>query len=912
MKRWWKFLIIFLLGIVLSFGLNSNLMAQQCDRQDCLLNNADEDKSSIQTQILPSQLVRKAQELYQLGEFEKSLQLLTQADKAYQSQGGHLQQAQIYSLISLAQQQLDNWDLAENRIIDSFTLLEKIPPSNSKNQVLAQIWNTKGHFEFARRKNRQALEDWKQAEQLYSRVEDSLGVSGSLLNQAQALEKMGFYPRSCNRILAAFEQQKNDCENLTLSEIEAIISQVKIEAQPWQIEGLNQLSNILLLKGKLSQAETIVTANQSINSSLPHISPLAEAKIILSLGNINKAIAFQAKEFEDLPSFLSHVKIAAEYYQKLNNYQVHPQIADRYKFTAQLNLLSLFVVTQKWSKAQKLVSQIELHSKFSPHKRNLYAEIKFALDLQRLKQNKVAIEYSWQNIADIYLDVIQQAKTTENFQAQSYALGYLGMLQMRQNHLKLENTPQELISKALDLAQQVRASEIAYRWQWQLGKIYANQNQRKFAIASYQASLKTLDSLREDLASLTKEIQFDFYEQIEPIYKEYVDLLLTGESLSDIDLADAIDAIESLQVAELDNYFQDACLTSEVININQIDKNAVAIYTLILPNSLEVIAAMNNSDGITTTQIFHHHRELIVQEDLEKIVKQLRLYITEPDRTVEVKKLSAQLYDLLIKPFEADLIYRQPSNLVFVLDGILQTVPMSVLYDGEKYLLEKYAIALTPGLRMLNLQNPTEKRSFLAGGITKPLQVKKQKFSALDNIETELNLFPELDSKILLNKDFTAKNLLRQIDNTSASHIHIATHGQFNSNPNKTFLLMWQQLLTIKDFGNLLQTRQQRIDIPIDLLVLSACDTATGDRNAALGLAGVAVRSGALSTIATLWQVNDESTAALMKSFYQHLKSDRPKAEALRLAQLELWQRSSKDWKVPAFWSAYIIIGNWQ
>ncbi len=712
MKRWWKFLIIFWLGIVLILLLNQSLMAQQCDRKNCRLDNISENKGLIQAQILPSQLVRQAQKLYQMGEFKRSLQLLEQANQLYQGETKYLQQAQIYSLMSLAQQQLDNWDLAENKIVDSFALLEKTAPSSSKNQVLAQIWHTKGHFEFGRGKNRQALEDWKKAEQLYRLIEDRLGVSGSLLNQAKALEKMGFYPRSCDRILAAFERQKNDCDNLTLAEIEKIISRVKIEAQPWQIEGLNQLSNILLLKGKLSQAETIITANQAINSSLPYISPLAEAKVLLSLGNVNKAIAFQAKEFEDLPSFLSHVKIATEYYQQLNSEGLHPQIADKYKFSAQLNLLSLFVSTQQWFKAQNLVSQIGLHSKNPSQKRNLYAEIKFALDLQRLKQNGVAIEYSWQNIADIYLDVIQQAKTTENFSAQSYALGYLGMLQMRHVNLELENTPQELISQALNLAQQVQASEIAYRWQWQLGKIYADQNQREFAIASYQASLMTLDSLREDLASLTREIQFDFHEQIEPIYKEYADLLLTGTSPSNMDLVNALDAIESLQIAELDNYFQDACLTSKVRNINQIDKNAVAIHTLILPNSLEVIMAMNNPDGTTSTQTFRHHRELIAQKDLETIVQQLRLYITEPDRTVEVKKLSAQLYDMLIKPFEPDLINRQPSNLVFVLDGILQTVPMSILYDGEKYLLEKYAIALTPGLRMLNLQNPTDKLSF--------------------------------------------------------------------------------------------------------------------------------------------------------------------------------------------------------
>ncbi|MEL7523422.1 MAG: CHAT domain-containing protein, partial [Cyanobacteria bacterium J06553_1] len=139
----------------------------------------------------------------------------------------------------------------------------------------------------------------------------------------------------------------------------------------------------------------------------------------------------------------------------------------------------------------------------------------------------------------------------------------------------------------------------------------------------------------------------------------------------------------------------------------------------------------------------------------------------------------------------------------------------------------------------------------------------------------------------------------------------LATHGQFSANPQKTFLLMWEKLLTIKEFSNILQSRTKIHLNPIKLLVLSACDTATGDRRAALGLAGVAVRSGALSTLATLWQVNDDSTTELMKLFYQHLKHQ-SKAEALRQAQMDLWQRRDKDWEVPAFWSAYVMIGNWQ
>lgn len=153
--------------------------------------------------------------------------------------------------------------------------------------------------------------------------------------------------------------------------------------------------------------------------------------------------------------------------------------------------------------------------------------------------------------------------------------------------------------------------------------------------------------------------------------------------------------------------------------------------------------------------------------------------------------------------------------------------------------------------------------------------------------------------------------MLQQLNQTSATIVHLATHGQFRSDPRQTFLLMWQKLLTIQEFSTLLQSRIRAITNPIDLLILSACETATGDRRAALGLAGIAVRNGSLSTLATLWQVNDESTAELMKLFYQQLES-KNKAEALRQAQLELWSRTDKDWQVPAFWSAYIIIGNWQ
>ena len=516
-----------------------------------------------------------------------------------------------------------------------------------------------------------------------------------------------------------------------------------------------------------------------------------------------------------------------------------------------------------------------------------------------------SLKYNSQDIADIYLNVAQQAQLSGDSRIESYAWGNLGELQSA-TEISSEYSPQQLFERALLLAQANQSPEIAYRWQWRLGRIYWQQKLRTKAIASYQAALANLDSLRSDLVALEKEVRYDFKDEIEPVYRELADLLLSG-SPSEQDLKAARDVIEALQIAELDNYFQDACLTFEQKSIERVDPNAAIIYTIMLPGRLETIVETVDRSN---RQVLHHYSQALSQDKLETVIVRLRQYVTEPDRTREVQQLSAQIYTWLLQPLMADLELQQPQTLVFVLDGLLQTIPMSVLYDGKQYLLEKYAIALTPGLRLLNLQTDSKPLSFLAGGISRYLQVGNLSFSPLTNVPSEIATVGQLDNA-LLNRQFTPSNLVKQLNQTSASVVHLATHGQFRANPQETFLLMWQKLLTIDEFSSVIQSRRKLYLNPIKLLVLSACDTATGDRRAALGLAGVAVRSGALSTLATLWQVNDESTAELMKHFYHHLQHQ-PKAEALRQAQLELWQRADKDWEVPAFWSAYVMIGNWQ
>ena len=140
--------------------------------------------------------------------------------------------------------------------------------------------------------------------------------------------------------------------------------------------------------------------------------------------------------------------------------------------------------------------------------------------------------------------------------------------------------------------------------------------------------------------------------------------------------------------------------------------------------------------------------------------------------------------------------------------------------------------------------------------------------------------------------------------------MHIATHGQFSSQADRTFIVAWNSQINVKELDNLLRRREQEKPRPIELLVLSACETADGDNRAALGLAGVAVRAGARSTLATLWRVNDKSTATLMVKFYQELaKEGVTKAQALRRAQLSLLEN---EYKSPYYWAPFVLVGNWR
>jgi CHAT domain-containing protein len=150
-----------------------------------------------------------------------------------------------------------------------------------------------------------------------------------------------------------------------------------------------------------------------------------------------------------------------------------------------------------------------------------------------------------------------------------------------------------------------------------------------------------------------------------------------------------------------------------------------------------------------------------------------------------------------------------------------------------------------------------------------------------------------------MNEEFNENRLQKTLKNATFPIVHFATHAQFSSKAEDTFLLTYDDRINVKNFDQLLRETEDK-PIPIELLILSACEAASGDNRAPLGLAGVAVRSGAKSTLATLCPVNDQSTAQFMTQFYPALNQPgKSKAEALRQAQLSLLQ--DKKYQHPYF-----------
>ena len=840
-----------------------------------------------------SQLMQEGLQHYQSGQFAAAVAAWLQATDAFAAQGDRLNQAMVLSNLALAYHQLGQWREANQTIATSLQLLQTEGSSSEFLKILAQALNTQGKLQLAQGQAEQALTTWQKASETYQQVGDKIGAARSLINQAQALRVLGFY----QRVNTTLEQASHLLQDQPDSAVKAA--------------GLLSFGESLRLVGDLKKSQEVLQKSLAISQQLQ--SPPAITATLLSLGNT----AYAQQQFEE----------AFKYYQQAIASSTSPTTT----LQAQLNQLRLLIETGKLTEAQALATKIQPQLASLPLSRTaIYSQINFTQSLMKLWSQKPEVQSrdasTPQNAAQILATAQKQAKELGDQRAESYAVGYLGQVY---EQTQQRSEAQALTEKALLLAQSSNTRDIAYLWQWQLGRLLKAQigqgktnssadtsampqALREASIAAYKEAINTLSSLRNDLVATNLDLQFSFRESVEPVYRQLVGLLLqppldlpltkegSGE-VSQENLQQARQVIESLQLAELDNFFQEACLTARPQQIDQVDPKAAVIYPIILPDRLEVILSLPN-------QPLRHYATSIAQSDLESLLNKMRRSLRRTSLDQERLPLSQKVYDWLVRPAESELVASGIKTLVFALDGSFKNVPMAALYDGQQYLVEKYSVALTPSLQLLEPRLlAREQIKVLVGGLSEA----RQGFLALPGVESEVKqIESNIPTQVLLNQQFTSTALQDQIKAVPFPVVHLATHGQFSSNAENTFILAWDERINVKELGGLLQARAQNERKPIELLVLSACQTAAGDNRAALGLAGVAVRSGARSTLATLWSVDDRSTSSFMVEFYQGLaQSQVTKVQALRDAQLALLKQP--EFRHPYYWAPFVLVGNW-
>jgi CHAT domain-containing protein len=854
-------------------------------------------------------LLEQGIELYDAERFFEAIGVWQQGLEAFANQGDSLNQALLLRYLSLAYQQLEQWKEGEEAIAQSLKLLDNqknIADTQAYLDVFAKALNTQGRLQSAKGQWSEAIETWNRAAATYEKAGNKTGVIGSLINHAQALQALGLSSQA----------------EAELIQVEQILQQ---QSDPeLKVTGLQNLGQALRRVGNLSKSQEVLQKSLEVAKEFQLSKALGSA--LLELGNTERALGNRAIAIGKEEDEKKHTQAAIAFYQQAAN-------SPTLRLQAELNLLSLLVETGKWSEAAKLGSTIQpAIASLPPTRTNIYAQLNFARSLTKLgrrdwgvgRREDTSSAFGGQtesgstipqsppspsSIAQILATAIQQARSLKDRRAESYAVGQLGGLYELTEQW---SDAQDLTQQALLLADEIQSPDIRYRWEWQLGRLSEKRGDRKRAIAAYEEAVKTLKSVKSDLLTINSDVQFSFRDNVEPIHRKLVDLLLRTEGNSQPsqeNLKQAIEVIDSLQLAELENFL--SCNLSQTVQLDQdidkVDQKAAFIYPIILEDRLEVISKFPG-------QSLRHHVTFVKQAEVEKTAIELRRNILRRNRPEVVIEKAAQLYEWLISPLEQDLKNSsEVKTLVFVLDGVLRNIPMSVLYDnkGQEYLMQKpYAIALVPGLQLFDLRPlQRERLKVLIAGVSEKQDIEGRKFDELPNVVEELQQVGSVvSSESLLNPKFTEANLQQQINSGAFSTVHIATHGKFSSDPEETFILAYNELLKSNDLNNLLRINNQSPSSIIELLVLSACETAQGDNRATLGLAGIAVRAGARSTLATLWQVSDRSTAELMEQFYKELtEPEVTKAEALHQAQLAVF----KQYKAPYYWAPYVLVGNW-
>lgn len=720
----------------------------------------------------------------------------------------------------------------------------------------------------------QAVERWAQAVAAYERSAARPEQIDALIRLSEAYQSLGRYRTAALRL---------DQASVLAGDRDDSLLSIRI---------LWRMGSLYLAAGQHAEAERSLQESLRRAKSLNHA--ILTAAILNDVGNLAAA---QGKFDEALAAYTESFQTA------------HAVPAKLLAATSLVNAARVSLPSKQYRESKRRLDQAtEILRGLEPSHEQISAFITVGLTYAKLRPllPDLNTELTLASFQALH-DAARIADQLGDRRASSFAWGYLGKLYEDERRYV---EALEVTTHAILMSQQAAAPEALYRWQWQAGRLLKALGRSSEAIDAYRKAIVAVQSIRPEVSAAASEDQSgaSFRETVGAVYFQLADLLLQGSERDDDPqkreavLREARDTVELFKVAELQDYFQDDCVQaakSRVKGLEGVSKTAAVIYPIMLQDRLEILVSLPSGMVRRTVPV-----------SAEALTEEIRAFRTflEKRSTRQYLSHAKTLYGWLIQPIEPLWADAGIDTLVMVPDGALRTIPLAALHDGTEFLIKKYAVATTPGVTLTD-PRPLDRKGIklLSVGITEAVQ----DFPPLPHVAREVETIHQLyGGTILMNKQFMMSRVEEELKTHPYSVMHIASHGQFQSDSNETFLLAYDGKMTmdrLEEYVGMLRFRED----PLALITLSACETAAGDDRAALGLAGVAIKAGARSALASLWFLDDQASSQLVTEFYRQLHDDSVASTAIALQRAQIRFLEHPEYNHPAYWAAFLLLNNW-
>jgi CHAT domain-containing protein len=765
-----------------------------------------------------------------------------------------------------------------------------------------------GHRLLAAEQPQAAIQIWRQALKIYQSQQNQEAVVGTHLNLSNAEQALQRYDLACNTLYTAYATllKENLCQTTTQPNQVSQLPQL-LANQPLALPMLENWGQVYLYLGR-------VDLGQALLQSLHERYPKAEG-VRLNLANakvwqIRQALARYQATQNDQARLPLVVTMQTNLAQATQQYQALARSDSPWMSrVAQLNEVGMLSLIANWQDrppeipyaADRLNQLIQITSHqelagFTPIQAWNY-RLRLAEFLARGGDPR------WRSTAlALGKTLLEQAQTQQSIRRNTRAGLLVGQLHLQTNQLaQAESTLNHALTKAQHLGDQ----GLLFQAHWALAQTYEQQRQQNQELVHLKAAVSAADRLTPGYLWASPFVQNIFSSQIEPAYRKLISQLL---ELPQPDIRQSLSVFEKFSQIQIEAYLGCGRLNlqslSSVIDTRG-SENLGVIYLLASETKIHIVVR----DGQGK---YHLHSTPLkgVKSHLNALMLNLRGGEVWALKESILLRDSQALYSLLLKPLAQKLPHN--GNLVFVMDTSLQGLPLGLLHTGQHFLIEDYALSIsTPQTRIPKSLKLDQMQALIAGIYQNSPTFVANGLPPLPGIAAEITatqkIFP--NHFILKNEKFTVSDL-KQFAAQGFPIVHLATHGLFAGDPANTVLFAWDKPISLEQIQEVLRISASTAkEPPMELLVLSGCELAYGDRDAALGLAGVGIQAGARATLASLWQVDDASTTRFIQSFYEAIAGGQPKARALQTAQLDLLRSGTNSH--PFYWAGWSLLGSW-